>query len=655
MIWLDTETFGTLDLRKVGSYRYAAHEDTEVLLVPYALDDDDPQVIDVDGRKLWVAIKADAPELMAALDKGSDPIVMHNSNFDRHILNHQGVDIDPSYIEDTMAIAFTLGLPGKLVKLGEALGLPLDMQKMKRGNALIHRFCKPAPKNHKADRYDRYSHPDEWEEFKEYAMMDVVSMRECYKRMPKHNITSTERKLWLLDQRINDLGVKVDFDHVRKAIKLADSEQERINEEIQTLTWGEVDKHTKSAAILSYCKEEGLALPNLQKETVEATLLRGDLPDSVRRLLQLRLEANKATVSKYTAMGARASTDGRLRGGFQYGGAARTLRWAGRGVQLHNLARPPWWLDQEVAKAALLGGYVDQLYPNSLDVVKGIVRGAFVPKDGHTFVVSDLSNIEGRVSAWVAGEDWKLDAFRKFDRGEGPDIYIKTYSESFGVPIDKVTKDQRQVGKVQELAGGYQGWIGAWRTFEAAYGLPEADEDDVIEIMGNWRDAHPAIRSCWGNLEQAWRSALENPGSSYRVGKHVTFRYYKKRDLLAVWLPSGRFVPYLHPRADSSGLRFKGLNDKGLWTWIDTYGGKLLENIVQAISRDVLGEAMLVMDSTGHIIVLHVHDEVVEEAPADKAEAILEEVNKILATSPDWAPDLPLAAAGFIADAYRKE
>ena len=281
-----------------------------------------------------------------------------------------------------------------------------------------------------------------------------------------------------------------------------------------------------------------------------------------------------------------------------------------------------------------------------------MVRGSFVPSKGNRFVVSDLSNIEGRVSAYIAGEAWKLDAFREFDAGEGPDIYIKTYSESFGVPIDEVTKDQRQVGKVQELAGCYQGWIGAWRTFEATYGLPEAPEEDVVEIMGSWRDAHKAIRACWGNLEEGWKLALSNPGSAYRIGKHVAFRYYPKRDLMTVWLPSGRFVPYLHPKDD---LRYKGLNDKGMWTWIDTYGGKLLENIVQAFSRDVLAHAMLEMDSLGYDIVLHVHDEVVVEVAEAEADAHLEAVNEILAKPPAWAPDLPLAAAGFTADRYRKD
>lgn len=654
MIWLDTETYGTLDLTKVGSYRYAAHEDTEVMLVPYALDDAEPKVVDVDGRPLMQALEDDAPELVERLE-GDDQLVFHNSNFDRWILHYQGLDVDPEFVQDTMVIAYTLGLPGALAKLGEALGLDTDMQKLKEGKRLINRFCKPAAKNHKADRYDRYTHPDEWDGFVEYARMDIVSMREVYNRMPKHNVTSLERQIWLLDQRINDRGVRVDLDFVKKAIKVADARQEEVTEEIKHLTWGDVDKHTKSNAIKTYCEEYGVRMPDLTKETVEATLLRNEIPDNVRRLLQLRLEANKATVSKYTAMGARTSPDGRLRGGFQYGGASRTLRWAGRGVQLHNLARPPWWMDQELAADALANDYLGLIYPDPLDVVKGVVRGAFVPKRDNLFVVSDLSNIEGRVTAWVAGEAWKLDAFRAFDRGEGPDIYIKTYSESFKKPIDQVTKDDRQIGKVQELAGGYQGWVGAWRTFEAMYGLPEMPEDEVVEIMGNWRDAHPATRRTWRNLEEAWKSAISNPGKAYKVGDRLTFRYYEKRDLLAVWLPSGRFVPYLHPRADANGLRFKGQNDKGMWTWVDTYGGKLLENLVQAIARDVLAVAMIELDELGLDIVLHVHDEVVIETLAKLAEETLAKVNEVLSTPPDWAQDLPLAAAGAVIPRYRKE
>ena len=571
------------------------------------------------------------------------------------MLRHEDIILPLEQIVDTMVLAYTVGLPGKLEKLGVALGLPDDLQKLKRGRALINRFCKPAPKNHKADRYDRYTHPEEWDEFVGYGLQDVVAMREIYRRIPRHNFTDLERRFWMMDQRINDRGVRVDMRLVKAAIKLAEDRQSEVTEEIQYTTWGAVDKHTKSEAIKTYCREAGVHMPDLTKETVEATLLRGELPDDVRRLLQLRLEANKATVSKYTAMGARTSQDGRLRGGFQYGGAKRTMRWAGRGVQLHNLARPPLWLDQTVAVDAVLGGYVDVLYPDPLDVVKGVVRGAFIPAKGCTFPVSDLSNIEGRVTAWVCGEEWKLQAFRDFDAGIGPDIYVKTFSESFHKLIDEVTKDDRQIGKVQELAGGYQGWIGAWRTFEESFGLDPLPEEEVVEIMGSWRDAHPATRRTWKNLEEAWKAALDNPGCAYTVGKHLTFRYYKKRDLMAVWLPSGRFVPYLHPRATGGSLRFKGENDKGMWTWIDTYGGKLLENIVQAIARDILACAMLDLENMGYNIVLHVHDEALLEVPVQDAEEALDDLNAALVTPREWAPGLPLAAAGAIIPRYRKE
>lgn len=652
MLFIDTETYGTLDLRKVGSYRYAYHEDTEVLLFQCAVDGAEPVVIDVDGRVLLDALREDAPEIAERL-LTDEPIVMHNSNFDRHIIAGQGIGLDVGRIWDTMVIAYTLGLPGRLDLLGEALGLPADLQKMKRGKSLISRFCKPAPKNHKADRYDKYTHPEEWDEFVAYGKQDIITMREAYKRMTRYNITDAERRIWLLDQEINDRGVRVDFQLVRAALELADRRQEEITSEIESLTWGEVIKHTKSTAILEYCQDAGLRLPNLRKETVAAALEGDhDMPPDVRRLLQLRAEANKATVSKYTALGARTSQDGRLRGGLQYGGASRTLRWAGRGVQLHNLARPPYWLDQELAARCVIDGTAEAIYPDPLDVVKGVVRGAFIPADGCLFAVSDLSNIEGRLTAWVADETWKIEAFREFDAGTGPDIYKATYSKSFGVPVGEVTGDQRQVGKVQELAGGYQGWVGAWRTFEAAYGLPEMEEEQVIETMGAWRDAHPRVRSTWGNLEELWRMALDEPGKSFTLNERVTARFYPKRDLLALWLPSGRFVPYLHPKADSAGLRFKGLDDKSRWSWIDTYGGKLLENIVQAIARDVLAHAMLKVE---HPIVLHVHDEIVLEVPEAQAEDALDDLNRTLSTPPEWAADLPLAAKGFICNRYRKE
>lgn len=653
MLWLDTETFGTLDLLKVGSYRYAYHEDMEVLLFPYAFDDGDPQLVDVDGRPLRQALEQDAPELLARLES-PEICVFHNSNFDRHILAASDIVIPVERIEDTMVQAYTLGYPGKLERLGTVLGLPEEMTKHAEGKKLINRFCKPAPKSHKADRYDRYSHPDEWDRFCEYAKQDIVAMRECHRRMPRVNLTTTERKVWYLDQKINDRGVRVDMKLVRAAVELAQDRQREVTDEIQHCTWGAVDKHTKSTAILEFCREAGVKMPNLQKETVEAMLKVGGMPEDVTRLLQLRVEANKATVSKYTAIGARVSNDGRLRGGFQYGGAVRTLRWAGRGAQLHNLARPPWWLDQAMAAEAVLGGYVGLLYPDPLDIVKGIVRGSFIPARGKRFAVSDLSNIEGRLTAWVCDETWKIKAFDDFDHGIGPDIYKKTYAESFGIPVEDVDKDGRQIGKVQELAGGYQGWIGAWETFANTYGLPPFPEEEICEIMGNWRDAHPRTRSMWGMLEKVWRHAIKHPGQGWTCGKHLTMRYYPKHDMLLVRIPSGRFVVYLNPKSGDQ-LGYMGQNDRGMWVFVDTYGGKLLENLVQAIARDVLAWAMLSLDALGYDLVMHVHDEVVAEVDASIADDALSHINEVLATVPEWAPGLPLAAAGFTADRYRKD
>jgi len=268
--------------------------------------------------------------------------------------------------------------------------------------------------------------------------------------------------------------------------------------------------------------------------------------------------------------------------------------------------------------------------------------------------VSDLSNIEGRGTAFLCGEKWKVQAFEDFDAGIGPDIYKKTYSESFGIPVEEVTKDMRQIGKVQELAGGYQGWLGAWETFSTAYNLPSMPQEEIEEIMGNWRDAHPATRAMWGALEKTWRIAIRNHDKGWKCGEHLSMRYYPDRDMLLVRLPSGRFVAYLEPR-DGDQLGYKGLNDKGMWVFIDTYGGKLLENLVQAFARDVLAWAMLEMDKRGMDIVMHVHDEVVVECDKPKGEEVLTELNEILSTRPPWAEGCPLAAAGFVADRYRKD
>lgn len=652
-IFTDSETFGLVDLRKVGTYRYAYDVGTEVMLVPYALDDREPECVEVHDRPLRMALLEDAPEFLERLES-DEIVVMHNSNFDRNVFKAKSIIIPTSRIEDTMVQAYTLGYPGGLDRLGQVLGVPTDSAKLQEGKKLIQRFCKLAPKNHKVERYTAENSLEEWLAFIEYGKMDVVSMRWCWNKMPRANLTPAERKVWFLDQKINDRGVRVDMQYVRNAIKVANDRQAEVTEEIKTLTWGDVDKHTKSAAIRQYCEEAGVAMPDLKKENVELKLKYEEMPENVRRLLELRLEANKATVSKYTAMGARTSSDSRLRGGFQYGGASRTLRWAGRGVQLHNLARPPYGMNQVIAADALAGGYVDLFYEDPLDVVKGVVRGAFVPGKGKLFAISDLSNIEGRITALVAGEEWKLKAFQDFDEGKGPDIYKATYAETFGKNVEDVTKDDRQIGKVLELAGGYQGWVGAWETFAKAYGLDNTPVEEIEKNMGNWRDAHPATRKIWKKLEQVWEQAIRNPDKAWKCGKQLAFKYFPKRDMMMVRLPSGRYVAYLEPRY-SGGCSYMGMNDRNMWVRIETYGGKLLENLVQAIARDVLAWAMLKLDELGFDIVLHVHDEVVAEVLAEDAEEALETMNEVLSTRPDWAPDLPLAAAGFIAERYRKE
>jgi DNA polymerase bacteriophage-type len=703
-LYLDIETYSPVPI-KHGVYRYA--EEAEILLSTYAIDDGPVKVIDhtdlkghgwlIGGMNAW----ADMVDVLVAADE----VVAHNSMFDRAVLAAHGMFIELHKWRDTMVQAMTHSLPGGLEKLCAILQVPLDQRKMADGKALIQLFCKPRPKNSELRRATRETHPEQWKQFIEYAGLDVEAMRACHKRLPTWNYSGAELELWHLDQRINDRGVAVDVDMAAAAIRTAERVQRGLAARATDLTGGEVASTTQRDALLAHILDaHGVDLPDMKGDTIERRLNDPDLPWEVRELLGNRLEASRASVAKYKAMLRSVSKDGRIRGTLQFAGALRTGRWAGRLIQPQNFKRTPEYLtgkgaegDAKVAFAAeaIAADAADLFYDKPLEVLASGVPWAIVAPKGKKLVCPDLSNIEGRVLAWLAGEEWKLAAFRHYDenpKDKTRDLYIIGYAKSFGESIADVVADyeaggqKRQVGKVQELMLGYQGAVGAYVTGAATYRLDlntlvpalatvpawarekaadfwtRAEGDgrtfdlkrDVYTVChaftSMWRAANPKTVQFWWDLFDAATCAIASPGQEFPVGR-VTFR--RDANWMRIRLPSGRYLCYPNPKIDP--LSYKGVNQyTRKWQTILTYGGKLAENITQAVACDVLKAAMPNAEAEGYEIVFHVHDELVAEVP-DTDEFSADELGEILATNPSWADGLPLAVGGYETYRYRKD
>ncbi|MFV5381741.1 DNA polymerase [Acinetobacter towneri] len=684
-LFLDLETFSETPIKN-GTHAYA--ENAEVMVFAWALGEGEVQVEDLTAAPI-------SKELVALLHNPSVKLIAHNSGFDRTVLRHAmpNLDLKIERWEDTMVQALSHSLPGSLDALCEIFGVDADKAKDKAGKQLIQLFCKPRPKTSKERRATRETHPEKWAEFLAYAKNDILAMRELRKKMPKWNYRNSELALWHLDQKINDRGVSIDLDLVQSAIEAVDKAQVELAKQTKEMTNGEVEAATQRDAMLKHIlSAHNVSLPDMQKSTLERRLNDESLPVAVRELIAIRLQASTTSTAKYKALSLGTNTDGRLRGTLQFNGASRTGRWAGRLFQPQNLPRPV--LKQSVIDEGievLKLGCADLFYENVMELTSSAIRGCIQAPKGKKLVITDLSNIEGRGLAWLAGEEWKNQAFRDFDAGKGHDLYKVAYSKSFNIPPETVDKEQRQVGKVQELALGYEGGVGAFLTFASAYGL---DLDAMAELAFNnidrsvmneairawewhkkerrntfglkkntwlvcdsfkrsWRYAHPNISAWWTELKLAAIKAINSPGVAFPCRKVVML---KKGSWLLIKLPSGRFLCYPSARAETDGrISYMGNNQyTRKWERLYTYGGKLAENITQAFSRDVLAHNMPTIESKGYEIVLTVHDEVITEAP-DSAEFNHENLSKLLAANPEWASDLPLAAAGFESYRYKKD
>lgn len=692
ILWLDTETYSEADLKVVGTHAYAEHPSTEIIVAQWALDDGEPKVVDctADSRAIG--------ELFALLQDPDITIVAHNSAFDRAMLRWcWHLDIPVERWQDTMVKAMAHGLPGSLDRIGQILGVDDDQAKDKRGRELIQLFCKPRPKNSAIRRATSETHPKEWAEFLEYSRQDIIAMRAIDQRLPNWNYRTghPELALWHLDQRINDRGVAVDLELAYAAIAAVELEQTRLKAEVLEATDGAVGNVSRRDALLEHiCAEYGVDLPDLKADTLRRRVDDPTLPEGVRLLLAMRLEGTKTSTAKYRALVNATSDDSRLRNTLQFAGAQRTGRWSGRIFQPQNMPRPTPDFDeeaQELAVEALKAGCAELVTDSVMQMTSNAVRGCIVAPPGRKLVVADLSNIEGRGLAWLAGERWKLQAFREFDEGRGEDLYKVAYAASFNVDPKAVTKPQRQIGKVMELGLGYEGGVAAFLTFAAVYqmdlaelaeavyntadpgalsdaagvwtwakknkrtlGLPERTYAACEVLKRAWREAHSATRALWASASESVRAAIACPGQTFPIGQHLKARRDGK--WLRIRLPSGRYLCYIDPQVDEDGsITYFGVNQyTRQWGRIKTYGGKLVENATQAFARDVLAYNMPAIEAAQYDIVLSVHDELLTETP-DTDEFTADELGRLMATPPAWAAGIPLAAAGFEARRYRKE
>jgi DNA polymerase len=683
-LWIDLETFSATPL-KHGTHAYA--QSAEVLLCAWALDDAPVQVWDLSASEgipvdLYTALRA-GPQVWA-----------HNSHFDRTVLAHALPSLCPALPRwrDTMVQALSHGLPGKLALLCELLQVPRDQAKDKRGRQLIDLFCKPRPASSTLRRASRTSHPEEWQQFVAYAGQDVAAMRAVHQRLPLWNYPGRELALWHLDQTINDRGVAIDLALVDAAIAAVNQAQTALACQTLTLSQGELTSTTQVAKLLQHIAAcYRVTLPDLQMATLERRLHDPGLPAGLKALLAIRLQASTSSTAKYKTLRQATSADGRLRGTLQFNGAARTGRWAGRLFQPQNLPRPV--LSQAVIDAgitALKAGCAELTTDNVMELTSSAIRSCLIAPPGKKLVVADLSNIEGRGQAWLAGETWKLQAFRDFDAGSGHDLYKLAYSKSFGILPENVSKAQRQIGKVQELALGYAGGVGAFVTFAGAYSIDlEALAPTVLAhapawaieqahdfydwtcaqhrpsfelsreafvacetLKRSWRMAHSRIASYWSEIEHAVLSAVHEPGTT----RHCrTLKIRRDGNWLRLGLPSGRALCYPAPATVDGTLTCMGLNPYSRqWARLNTYGGKIFENACQAVARDVMAHNLAAIEAAGYQIVLSVHDEVICEAP-DTGDFTATHLSALLAAPPPWAPDMPLAAAGFESYVYKKD
>lgn len=649
-LYLDLETYNDVPIN-VGTPRYA--ETVEVMLIGYAWNDAPAHVVDLADH--------DAPGLFGGFREylqDADRIVAHNAFFDRTCLNKALGDwLHPHSANRwhcTMARAYAHSLPGSLEHLGAIF--KLTALKDKTGQQLVRLFCVPRPKNSTERRATQETHPRQWAQFVDYCRRDVEALRELDRKLPTWNWFKREDALWKLDQKINDRGIHIDLELANAAHTTVEKHKATIRDDAYE-SLGDVELSQRDAVLAILLKEYGVALPDLQASTLERRIDDENLPEPVRDILRWRLAYARTSNSKWKKLILATNSDERLRGTSQFCGASRTGRTAGRVFQPLNLPRPPKHLKKQIDIGIdfLKMGIADLVFDDPSELASAALRGAVIAPPGKKLCVADFSNIEGRVLAWLAEEDWKLQAYRNFDAGHGHDLYVLAYASSFGVPPERVLADEkaggtmRLIGKVQELALGYQGAVGAFGTMAKAYGV-ELTEARTLEIVKAWRKANPNIVKFWYGLEDVFKQVLTTRGMQITFGP---LKLQKDGPWTRIILPSGRSLCYPYARLNEEGkIEYHGVNPyTRQWGPIATYAGKLVENVTQAVARDVLMESLPHIEAAGFEIILTVYDEVVAEATTQTSDALC----ALLTADIDWMPGLPLASKGFETQRYRKD
>lgn len=643
---IDIETFSSTDLIKCGVYKYTEAHDFAILLFAYAFENEPVQIVDLASGEVLPQV------VQSALTNPAVLKTAYNANFERTcIAKHFKILVPPGQWECTMVKAGMLGLPMSLDAASKVLNL--DAKKDASGKALIRFFslpCKPTSKNEQRTRNLPQHDADKWQMFKDYCVQDVVVEMTIRSKIEFFEAQPFEKKLWKLDQEINDRGVLVDLSFVHNAISQDFENKEKLTAEAIQLT--NLDNPNSAAQLKAWLTEElGEDVSSLKKEAIPAMIKDADC-EVVKRVLSLRQEMSKTSVKKYEAMSKAVCKDGRVRGLLQFYGANRTGRWAGRLVQVQNLPQNHL-ADLDLARRCVASNdleLLEMLFGNVPDTLSQLIRTAFVAPKDHRFIVADFSAIEARVIAWLANERWRMQVFATHGK-----IYEASASQMFKVPIETVTKgsDLRQKGKVSELALGYQGGPNALIKMGAL--KMGVAEDELPKLVKIWRNANKAIVTLWEDVNNAAIDAVEGNPSAIQH----SIRFFMEKDLLCIQLPSKRRLVYQSPRLtegkyNTLTLSYEGLNQTTKqWCRQDTYGGKLVENIVQAIARDCLAESMVRLSEAGYTIAMHVHDENVLEVA--NGFGSLEEVNMIMGRPIPWAKGLPLKADSYETNYYKKD
>lgn len=640
---IDIETFSDIDLIKCGVYKYADSPAFEILLFSYSIDDGEIHIVDlVRGEEL-------PDEITEAIKSDTVIKTAFNAQFERVCLSkHLGILLDPSSWYCTAVQAAELSLPSSLADVGAALGL--ERQKMTEGKELIKYFCvscKPTKSNGGRTRNMPKDAPEKWALFKEYCKRDVDVERQIAKKLEMYPISESEHRLYVLDQRINDRGVLVDLSLAQQAIKINSIQTAVATEQAYTLTG--LENPNSVAQLKDWLIENGVEIDSLSKKAVAA--LADETDGDIQEMLHLRLLMSKTSVKKYEAVMRSVCKDNRVRGMMRFCGASRTGRGSGNILQPQNLPQnhlPDLTLARDIVKD---GDFemLDMTFGNVPNVLSELIRTVLIPKQNHRFIVADFSAIEARVLSWLAGEQWRLDTFRN-----GGDIYCASASQMFRVPVEKhgVNGHLRQKGKISELACGYGGSVGALKNMGAVeMGVPE---DELQGLINDWRNANPHIVKLWTEVGNTAMKAIKEK-TIVSLGKLV-FMY--ERGILFIRLPSGRRLSYIKPRIGTNrfggdSITYMGVSASKKWERLETFGGKLVENIVQAIARDLLASAMMNVANAGYDIVFHVHDEIIAEVP--DGQGSVDEMCMLMSINPDWADGIPLSADGYECEYYRKD